>query len=131
MDLLAATGPWLYPLLAVAACLALAVVRAALAIRALGDRPPPAGPPHTAVVAWGVLGGVVGLLGTVVGFGRLALGARAAAGGGESPEPEAMLAVLWEGVLVIVTPVTLGLWLFTASIIAWLLLQFMLGRKLR
>jgi hypothetical protein len=130
MNLLAASGPWLYPLLAVAACLAITVVRAAVVIRALDDAPPPAGPPHTAVVAWGVLGGVVGLLGTLVGFGRLAVGARVAAGA-ERPELEEMLAVMWEGVLVIVTPFMLGLWLFTASIVAWLVLQLMLGRRLR
>lgn len=130
MDLLTATGPWLYPLLGVAVCLAISVVRAAIVIRTLEDGPPPAGPPHTAVVAWGVLGGVVGLLGTVVGFGRLAIGARAAAGA-ERADLDAMLAVMWEGVLVVVTPVTLGLWLFTASIVAWLVLQFLFGRKLR
>jgi hypothetical protein len=33
-------------------------------------------------------------------------------------------------VLVIVTPVTMGLWLFTTSLVAWLALQFWINRKL-
>ena len=128
MEFLNSTGPWMYPLLAVAVCLIVSVVRAAIIISAADGEMPRAGPPHHAVVVWGVLGGVVGLLGTVIGFGRVAVGARAVTGA-ERAELEAMLAVMWDGVMIIVTPVTLGLWLFTASLVAWLVLQYMLGRK--
>jgi hypothetical protein len=129
MDLLTSTGPWLYPLVAVGLCLLGAVLRAAMVIRSMDDKLPAAGAPHHAVIVWGVLGGVVGLLGTVIGFGRVAVGARAVTGS-ERAELEAMLSVMWEGVMVIVTPVTLGLWLFTGSLVAWLVLQFMVNRKL-
>ncbi len=129
MDVLSALGPWLYPLVIVALCLIGTVTRAVLTIARLTDELPASGAPHHAVLAWGVLGGVVGLLGTVIGFGRVAVGARAATGA-ERAELEAMLAVMWDGVLVIVTPVTMGLWLFTTSLVAWLALQFWINRKL-
>lgn len=128
-DLLSSLGPWLYPLAVVGLCLLVAIVRAGVVVSRLGDALPAAGAPHHSVLAWGVLGGVVGLLGTVIGFGRVAVGARAATGA-ERAELEAMLAVMWDGVLVIVTPVTMGLWLFTTSIVAWLVLQFWIGRRL-
>lgn len=126
MEAISSAGPWIYPLLAVLAGLLGSIVRAAVVIRS-SEPVPPAGPPHHAVVVWGVLGLVVGLIGTVVGFGRLALGARTAAGG-DRPELEAVLGVLFEGALVIVTPVTLGLWLLTASLVAWLVLGLLLNR---
>ena len=122
-------GPWLYPLGIVALCLSGTMIRAVLTIGRLTDELPASGAPHHAVLAWGVLGVVVGLLGTVIGFGRVAVSARAAAGA-ERAELEAMLAVMWDGVLVIVTPVTMGLWLFTISLVAWLALQFWINRKL-
>lgn len=129
VELLTSTGPWMYPLLAIGACLLASAARAAIVIAGLKDLPPAAGPPHHAVVVWGVLGVVVGLLGTVVGFGRVVLGARAAVGA-ERADFEAMMAVIWDGVLVIVTPITLGLWLLTLSLGLWLVLQFYLNRKL-
>jgi hypothetical protein len=80
------------------------------------------------VIVWGVLAGVVGLLGTVIGFGRVAVGARAVTGG-ESAQIEAMLAVMWDGVLVILTPITFGLWLLTISLVAWLALDALYRSK--
>ena len=130
MRMLDLLGPWIYPLAGVGACLLLTIARATLLVAQLEEELPASGAPHHTVLAWGVLGGVVGLLGTVIGFGRVAVGARAATGA-ERTELEAMLAVMWEGVLVIVTPVTMGLWLFTASLVAWLALQFWINRKLR
>lgn len=127
MDLLTAAGPWMYPLLAVGACLVGSVIHAGTVISS-SDGTAAAGPPHHAVIVWGVLAGVVGLLGTVIGFGRVAVGARAATGA-ERAELEAMLAVMWDGVLVIVTPVTIGLWLFTASLVAWLVLHYLHRHK--
>jgi len=127
MDLLTAAGPWMYPLLAVGACLFAAMVHAGIVITT-SDSTRTAGPPHHAVIVWGVLAGVVGLLGTVIGFGKVAIGARAATGS-ELAELEAMLAVMWDGVLVIVTPVTIGLWLFTASLVAWLGLHYLHRHK--
>ena len=127
MQMLTATGPWMYPLLGLGLCLLLSMGRAALLV-GRADGMPAAGPPHHAVLAWGVLGLVVGLLGTVIGFGRLAIGARAASGA-ERADLEAMLAVMWDGALIIVTPVTLGLWLFTAALAAWLVLQYALELK--
>ncbi len=122
-------GPWLYPLAVVGLGLLVTIIRACKVISELTDRLPASGAPHHAVLAWGVLGAVVGLLGTVVGFGRVALGARAATGA-ERAELEAMLAVMWDGALVIVTPVTMGLWLFTTSLAVWLALQFWINRRL-
>jgi hypothetical protein len=130
MNLVAAAGPWLYPLLAVAACLVLSIVRATVIIAGLDGAPHPAGPPHLPVLAWGVLAVVVGLLGTVVGFGRLALGIREETAA-IRVELTTMLDMVWAGATVVLTPVALGLCLFTLSILAWLLLQFMLGRRLR
>lgn len=128
MEILTATGPWMYPLLGAGVCLLAAIVRAGVLIGR--SAAPPAGAPHHAVLVWGLLGLVVGLLGTVIGFGRVAVGARAATGA-ERAELEAMLAVMWDGVMVIVTPVTLGLWLFTTSLIAWLVLHYALELKTR
>ncbi len=123
---LAATGPWLYPLLAVAACLVLAAGRAAHTIHR--SSPSRSSGAHHSVIVWGVLAGVVGLLGTVIGFGRVAVGARAVTGG-ESAQIEAMLAVMWDGVLVILTPITFGLWLLTISLVAWLALDALYRSK--
>ncbi len=128
MDLITSTGPWMYPLLGVGACLLLAIGRAMFVIHGSEGVMPRSGPPHQGVIVWGVLGLVVGLLGTVIGFGRVAVGARAATGG-ERAELESMLAVMWDGVMIIVTPVTLGLWLLTVSLVAWLGLQYMFSRK--
>ncbi len=122
-------GPWLYPLVAVGLGLLGTMIRACVVISRLTDRLPESGAPHHPVLAWGVLAGVVGLLGTVIGFGRVAVGARAATGA-ERAELEAMLAVMWDGALVIVTPVTMGLWLFTTSLAVWLALQFWINRTL-
>ena len=127
VTLLSSTGPWLYPLAAAAACLVGSVVRAFLVIRS--DRPvPPAGPPHHAVLVWGVLAVVVGLLGTVVGSARLALGARAVAGP-EETDLQAMMDVVWSGAVVVISPVTLGLALLCFSLVCWLLLGFALNRS--
>ncbi len=130
MELINATGPWMYPLLAVGACLLASIIRSAMVIGSLDSELPAGGAPHHSVIVWGVLGLVVGLLGTVIGFGRVAVGARAATGA-ERAELEAMLAVMWDGVMVIVTPVTLGLWLLTVALVAWLGLQFLVSRTLR
>lgn len=130
MTLLSATGPWMYPLIAVGLCLLGSIVRAAFVIRIWDGSVTPSGPPHASVLVWGALGVVVGLLGTVIGFGKVALGARAATGA-ERAELEAMLGVMWEGAMIIVTPVTLGLWLFTVALVAWLGLQLMFNRKAR
>lgn len=129
-DLLSAAGPWVYPLAAVALCLLGGAIRAALTIAGSAGIMPASGPPHHSIIVWGVLGLVVGLLGTVIGFARVAVGARSAAGGDFS-DFEAMLTVLWDGVLVIMTPVTLGLWLFTMSLVVWLVLDWVLKRKVR
>lgn len=130
MDLIAATGPWMYPLMAVGACILGSTIHAAVIIRSLDGTAPPAGAPHASIIVWGVLAFVVGLLGTVVGFGRVVIGARAATGA-ELADMEAMMAVIWDGVLIIVTPVTLGLWMTTCALVLWLILQFWFGRRLR
>ena len=129
MQLFDMLGPWLYPLAGVGLCLLAAVVRAVVMVARMEGRLPASGPPHHAVLAWGVLGGVVGLLGTVVGFGRMALGVRAATGA-ERAELEAMFAVLWDGALVIATPVTVGLWLFTTALVCWLGLYYWIEARL-
>lgn len=128
MDFVATLGPWMYPLAGVAALLLLDIVRAAIAIATA--EPAAASPPHHTVLGWGVLAGVVGFLGTVVGFGRVAVGARAATGA-ERAELEGMLELMWEGVGVIVTPTIAGLALFTAALVAWLGLQYALMLRLR
>ena len=130
MDFLSTLGPWMYPLALVSVVLLIDIVRAGLAIASMEREMPAAGPPHHSVIVWGFVASVVGLLGTVIGFGRVAIGARAATGA-ERAELEGMLAIMWEGVMVIVTPVTAGLWLFTFALIAWLCLQYALARKLR
>lgn len=129
MELIAATGPWMYPLLGIGLCLLVAVVRAGFAIGAIDDEVPAAGPPHHSIIVWGVLSVVVGLLGTVIGFGRVAVGARATAGV-DRADLAAMLAVILDGAMVIVTPITVGLWLLTIALVAWLALHFALGRRL-
>jgi hypothetical protein len=129
MDLLTATGPWMIPLLVVGGLLLTTAVRAAVVIGSMEESMGPSGPPHHSVVVWGVLGLVVGLLGTVTGFGRVVIGARAATGA-ERADFEAMMAVVWDGILIIVTPVTLGLWLLTVSLVLWLGLQFFINRRI-
>lgn len=127
MDILASAGPWAYPLGAMALCLLGSVVRAATVIHS--DAPvPPAGPPQHAVVVWGVLAGVVGLLGTVVGVARLIEGVQAIAGS-DSPDLETVLDVLRRGAIVTASPVALGLTIFAASLVAWLALGFALNRR--
>lgn len=128
MELVSRAGPWVYPLLGIGLCLLVAIVRAAIVIMSMDRGPHPAGPPHNTVIAWGVLGGVVGLLGTLVGFARLAVSARQATGA-QRVDLEALLDVLWGGAAVIVAPVTLGLWLFSVAVVAWLVLQYLLGRR--
>ena len=129
-DLLSAAGPWVYPLAAVALFLVGSAIRAGLAIASSAGVMPASGPPHHPIIVWGVLGVVVGLLGTAIGFARVAVGARSAAGGDFS-DVEAMLTVFWDGVLVIMTPLTLGLWLFGMSLLVWLVLDWVLKRKVR
>ena len=129
-DLLGATGPWIYPLAAVAVCLVASAVRAAVVVYGSEGVLPASGAPHHAVIVWGVLGVGVGLLGSAIGFARVAVGARAAAGGDFS-EFEAMLAILWDGVLVIMTPLTVGLWIFSVSLVLWLGLDLALKRTVR
>lgn len=110
-----------------ALCLLGSIVRAATVIRS--DAPvPPAGPPHHAVVVWGVLSGVVGLLGTVVGVARLFEGVQAIAGS-DAPDLETVLEVLRRGAIVTASPVTLGLTLFAVSLVAWLALGFAINRR--
>ena len=130
METLSTLGPWIYPLAGVGLCLLAASVRAGVVVASMEESLPASGAPHHAVLAWGVLGVVVGLLGTVIGFGRVAIAARAAAGS-DLEELEAMLALMWDGVLVIVTPVTMGLWLFTSALIVWLGLDVWMKRRLR
>ena len=130
MDFLTTLGPWMYPLAGVAVLLVADIVRAAVSIVAMDGALPASGAPHHSVLGWGVLAGVVGLLGTVVGFGRVAVGARAATGA-ERAELEGMLALMWEGVMVIVTSAIAGLALFTIALAAWLLLQYAINVKLR
>lgn len=127
MDILASAGPWTYPLGAMALCLLGSVVRAAIVIRS-EDPVPPAGPPHHAVVVWGILAGVVGLLGTVVGVTRLVEGVQAVAGS-DTPDLEAVLEVLRQGALITGSPFALGLVLFALSLAAWLVLGFVLNRR--
>ena len=129
MNLLSATGPWMYPLLGAAACLLAAIVHATVVTLRTEKEDRPVAPAHHAVLAWGVLGAVVGLLGTLVGFGRVALGAREATGAGRE-DLEAMMTVLWDGAVVIVPPVIAGLWLFSMSVVAWLVLHYLLRSRL-
>lgn len=129
MNPISATGPWIYPLLGAALCLLAAIVHATVATLRAGDGVPQPAPAHHAVLGWGVLGSVVGLLGTVIGFGRVAIGARAATGSGRE-DFEAMMSVLWDGAVVIVAPVTVGLWLFTTALVAWLILHYVLRARL-
>ncbi|MDX1645717.1 MAG: hypothetical protein R3304_01135 [Longimicrobiales bacterium] len=127
MDFLTSTGPWLYPLAALAVCLLASVLRAIVVIRS--SRPvPPAGPPHHPVLAWGALGLVVGLLGTVVGVARLGQAARPLLGGGGGADLERLLDVVERGAIVVVSPLGVGLALFTLSLVFWLALGFALNR---
>lgn len=130
MDFVTTLGPWMYPLAGVAVLLVADAVRAAVVVASMERSAPAYGAPHHTVLGWGVLAAVVGLLGTVVGFGRVALGARAATGA-ERAQLEGMLALMWEGVRVIVTPSIAGLALFTFALVAWLLLQYAFALRLR
>jgi O-antigen ligase len=130
MEFLSTLGPWMYPLGGVAVLLLVDITRAGAAIARIDGEFPASGPPHHTVLGWGVLAGVVGLLGTVVGFGRVAVGARAATGA-ERAELEGMLELMWEGVMVIVTPTIAGLGLFTAALVAWLILQYAFTARMR
>ena len=127
MDILSLAGPWAYPLAVVALGLAISVVRALLTIRSAGPVPP-AGPPHHATVAWGALGAVVGLMGTVVGVGRLGEGLRSVVGT-EDADVVRVLDILREGSMVAATPAAVGLGLLSLSLLSWLGLGFLLNRR--
>jgi len=115
-------GPWLYPLGVLSVVLVADVVRAAVATAGRGTRAP-----HHTVLAWGVLAAAVGALGTVEGVGRLALGAREAAGG-ERMELDRLLDVVEGGAIVAATPATAGLGLLAFSLVAWIVLQYAFTR---
>jgi len=129
LDLAISAGPWLYPLVALAGAMVLAIGRAALVINQLDSGSSRLAPPHHAVLAWGVLSVVVGLLGTVIGLGRLAAGVRTS--GGDRAELEQMMALMLDGMHVVMSPLAIGLSLLTISLVAWLALDFMVSRKLR
>ncbi len=130
MALLSHLGPWSYPLAALGLATIADAIRAAVVIGSLDAEPPASGAPHHTVLAWGVLGGLVGLLGTAVGLGRLVLGIRSAVG----PEPEdleSMLTILGEGIATVLSPAVAGGSLLAGSLVAWLALQYAFTLRVR
>lgn len=76
-----------------------------------------------AVLVWGALCALLGVLGTVVGM-SFAAGAIEAA---SSASPE----LIWGGMRVALTTTVFGLLLLTVAVVAWLGLYFARGRQLR
>lgn len=128
MQVFTTLGPWIYPLAAVGVCTLLQTVFAARSIAGVESGAAPMHAPHHAIVAWGFLGCVIGAAGSLIGLGKLAVGARAI-GGSEPAELEAMLDVFWDGVIVIGGPVVVGIGLLTISLVAWLGLDHLLRSK--
>lgn len=128
MDIVASAGPWIYPLVAVAALMVVAILRAWSII--FSDEPLPPAPPHNAVVAWGAVALLVGFLGTVVGIARLTGGLQAVFEDVD-PEIDTVLELLAEGAAVVAGPVVIGLGLLIASVLAWMLLGWLLNVRRR
>lgn len=118
LELWAVAGPWVYPIGVIGLCLSGAIVQAVR--RAwLGDDPAALRAPHQAVVGWGILAVVVGLLGSVVGVARVAAYVGLSAGA-SAEELADMLSVTLSGAVVLSAPLALGLGLLTVAVVAWL-----------
>lgn len=102
-----------WPMLVAAAFLLLQIARAVAAAR----NPTGAARARHAVLAWGFLNALLGVLGTVLG---LAVAARSVAQAGRI-EPT----VLGGGLQIALSPSILGFLLLTVAIVAWLVLQAM------
>lgn len=76
-----------------------------------------------AVLVWGALCALLGVLGTVVGM-SIAAGAIEAA-------PTSSSALVWGGMRVALTTTVFGLLLLTLAVLAWLALYLLRGRRLR
>ncbi len=111
ISLLSNMGLILWPMLVAATLLLIQIVRAAAAVR----RPTGAVRARHAVLVWGLLNALLGVLGTVLGF---AVAARSVAQAGRI-EPT----VLGGGLQIALSPSILGLSMLTLAVVAWLVLQ--------
>ena len=125
---MALLGPWIWPLGVLGVVLLADIVRAAAALGADPEGAGSSAAPHHTVLAWGVVAGLVGLVGTLLGLGRLSMGVRAAAGG-ERAELEGMLDLFWEGAFVALSPAAVGLSLLAFALVAWIVLQYAFLRR--
>lgn len=110
-----------YPMLVAALFLAIQVGRAAHSLIVAEGSGESSNLSIHAVLGWGFLSAVLGVLGTVVGL-SIAASAIEAAG-------EVSASLVWGGVKVALSPTIFGLLLLTLSIIAWLVLQFAAARR--
>ncbi|MDX1395387.1 MAG: MotA/TolQ/ExbB proton channel family protein [Gemmatimonadota bacterium] len=111
-----------YPLVIIAVFLLVEIVHASMAVaRANGESVAAVSARIHPVLVWGVLGAVIGVIGTVVGI-ALAASYLERAGGGEP-------ALIWGGIKVALGPTIVGMLLLGVASIAWLSLQFGNGRR--
>jgi hypothetical protein len=115
-------GFFQYPLFITALFLALQIIRATLDLNS-GERrdSPRAGMARHAILVWGLLSALLGILGTVVGIGLAARAIEVA----ESVSP----GIVWGGLRIALTPTVFGLVLLTIAAVAWLLLQTLGSRR--
>jgi hypothetical protein len=111
-----------YPLMIVTVFLIVEIVHASLAVsRADGSTASAVSARIHPVLVWGVLAGVVGVLGTVVGISIAASFIESV----ETTSP----ALIWGGMKVALSSTIVGMLLLGVASIAWLTLQFQNGRK--
>jgi len=109
-----------YPLAIVGVFLAVQIVRGVLDVS--GSRVAAEGGLRThSILLWGVLGAAIGVLGTLVGLMQMAGFIEQA--GGVSP------ALAWGGFKVALSSSVVGLLMLGLAAIAWLVLQYIQGRR--
>lgn len=112
-NLFADMGLIRWPMLVAATFLLVQIARSVAAAR----RPGAAAPARHAVLVWGLLNALLGVLGTVLG---LAVAARSVAHAGRI-DPT----LLGGGLQIALSPSIFGLLLLTLAVVAWLVLQAM------
>jgi uncharacterized membrane protein YhaH (DUF805 family) len=117
MQLFGDLGYIRWPMIVAALFLLVQIARAAAVAR---DPTPGAARTRHAILAWGLLSALLGVLGTVIGLAMA--GRRVAAAGAADP------ALVGAGIQVALTTTILGLLLLIIAVTAWLILQLLQPR---
>jgi MotA/TolQ/ExbB proton channel family len=110
VDFLKEGGYPMYVIAAIAVAVIVSIVRSAMSGPRVADRAR-----VDAILFWGSVALIVGVIGTLVGFSQMA---RAVERMGTVSQP-----ILWGGIRVALTAVIAGLLIFAAAFIAWAILR--------